>query len=305
MIGDPHKVVHIKTDVLNGTFITCISQDPTNKRRILFSQGSAIFSKWLTDIGEPATVAGKLRSPASYKEGTGSEARFSSITSFIHHRLDPTKLMVVDSGNDRVRWINLLTNTTSPLAGDGTGLYVNITSVGTRNALETPYSIAQEPRKNYPIKTFITEPIKLRIRIVTFRNLYSVPTLSTLQAIYPESPIAITFTDGFDTLYYSTDSHIYYCSLFKSCRVSIVLAELKSVDQAEQLGYIGNQTLLAVSPRSDSILFLDTLTHTYGRFLIEKENSEDFITSSIFSAPNTLLYSNKDSVYHVSCEYDI
>lgn len=70
--------------------------------------------------GYVSTVAGRASEPA-YRDGAGSEARFSFITGLLYDQSG--RLLIGDSGNDRVRMLDLQTNVVSTLGGTGTGAY--------------------------------------------------------------------------------------------------------------------------------------------------------------------------------------
>lgn len=100
--------------------------------------------KKISPAGQVTIVAGDSADPgrADYVESTGTQARFNS-PSGVALSADETILYVADTGNHRVRRISLSTGTTSLVAGNGVGNYLD--DNGSLADINSPWGIVCAP----------------------------------------------------------------------------------------------------------------------------------------------------------------
>ncbi|MBS3098520.1 hypothetical protein J4209_07045, partial [Candidatus Woesearchaeota archaeon] len=95
---------------------------------------------------------------AGYLEGTGNNSMFSS-PQFISIEPSNKYLYVADSSNNRIRKIDLTTNTTSLVAGSGTATYLE--DVGSGASFNSPYGVATNKNNLY---LYVADTNNYRIR---------------------------------------------------------------------------------------------------------------------------------------------
>ncbi|XP_067940867.1 uncharacterized protein [Watersipora subatra] len=177
-----------------------IAEDITDPNFFIIADGSSL-KKFYFDINsqqpvEQTTLIGESGS-RSYREGTYPEASFNVITGFV--QVNWTHIMIVDSNNHCIRFLDQTTNSTSPYAGE-------CQQAGDRSgqALTSQFNQPRQVVIQFDhIHVFVSDSANRQIKEIDL----STQMVASWVRI-AETPLAITLNRREDTLFVTTPTTV-------------------------------------------------------------------------------------------------
>ena len=190
-----------ETSTTKNSCVFHLAEDEYIAGNVLFSMGGRLLTLNLTS--QEATVivgTGRDITTYPYREGYGSNARFSIITSFV--QLSKSKVVVVDSLNNVFRAVDRDTNSTSLLAGlQGSSL--SEVRDGTFKTSRF-YSLRSVESRNGNV-VYATQTLLGNIRVLNFSTRFGVVTHFS---VHQAKPFGLAFDKSKEFLYISTNTGI-------------------------------------------------------------------------------------------------
>lgn len=290
------------------SFIRHIAVDDSTEgsAKLIFSQGSALFSISLNGSKIPILQAGLLENPPReyYAEGEGTQARFSEITSFINFKRFRYKLIVVDSSNHRIRWFDKNRKNTNLLAGDGIGRSSDSDSHRQPSSFYLPTDIAEYRDNDSFTKLFVTERYNNNFRVIVIKGVTAV-SVSTQLLTSTTPPNSLCVTDIAGYLFYVTDNDIYSWSpsTQQINKYTSNNEDVNIISAPSKITYIGNHTLLLFTIQSDTMFLFDLKSKAFTALCTVKNRcSFGSLTGAAVFGNSTFLYSDRDIIHSLKCK---